>query len=198
MPPTEDIHRHLTGAWRMMTGNRDGLRLLDLSVDGFWNSFFAIVVALPVMVVGWVPLANDAFGPDSALSQRLGYMLRLAVVDIGAWVLPIAGLAAVAGLVGIRDRFVAYVVASNWGGAIFTWIMLPASLLRLVLPDAMDAVMSLSLVLFIVTIVLSWRLTDAALDKGAATATGVVAGMLLASIFTLFALQDLLGVVIPQ
>ena len=35
----------LTGAWRLMLGKADGLRLLDLSADGFWNSFFAIVVA---------------------------------------------------------------------------------------------------------------------------------------------------------
>lgn len=198
MPPAEDIHRHLIGAWRMMMGNREGLRLLDLTADGFWNSFFAIVVALPVMVVGWVPLANETFGPDSVLSQRFGYLLRLAVVDIGTWVLPIAGLAAVAGLVGIRDRFVPYVVATNWGSAIFAWFMLPASLLRLVFPDAMDAVISLSLVLFLVTVVLTWRLTDAALGKGPAIATGVVAGVLLASILSLFMLQDLLGVVVPQ
>ena len=198
MPPAEDIHRQLVGAWRMMMGKRDGIRLLDLSVDGFWNSFFAIVVALPVMIVGWVPLANEILGAESTIGQRLGYLLRLAIVDIGAWVLPLAGLAAVAGIVGIRDRFVAFVVASNWGSALFAWIMLPPSLVRLVFPAATDAVISLSLVLFLVTVVLSWRLTDAALDKGPAMTTGVVAGVLLASILSLFALQDLLGIVVPQ
>ena len=47
MPSAENIQLYLTGAWRMMMGKADGLRLLDLSVDGFWNSFFAIVIALP-------------------------------------------------------------------------------------------------------------------------------------------------------
>ena len=54
MPPAEDIQRQMLGAWRMMTGRRDGMRLLDLSVDGFWNSFFAIVVAAPVLSAGKV------------------------------------------------------------------------------------------------------------------------------------------------
>lgn len=58
MPSVEDIQRYLTGAWRMMLGKTDGLRLLDLSADGFWNSFFAIVVALPPLVVSWVGAAN--------------------------------------------------------------------------------------------------------------------------------------------
>lgn len=192
MPPVEDIQRQLLGAWRMMTGRRDGIRLLDLSVDGFWNSFFAVVVALPVLVVAWVPIANEAFGSGSTFGMRLSYMLRLAMVDIGSWVLPIAALAAVAGYAGIRDRFVHYVVATNWGGALFAWFMLPASLLRLVAPGAAEFATLLSLGIFLGCLILSWRLTDAAIDKGGAMATGVFAGMLVTSIVTLLALQDLL------
>ena len=59
MPSAEEIQQYLTGAWRMMMGKPDGLRLLDLSADGFWNSFFAIIVALPALFVGWVGVAND-------------------------------------------------------------------------------------------------------------------------------------------
>lgn len=198
MPPVEEIQRHLVGVWRMMTGRRDGIRQLDLSVDGFWNSFFAVVVALPVLLTGWVPMASEIAGADSAFGGRLSLLFRLAVVDIGAWLLPIAALAAVAGRVGIRDRFVHYVVASNWGGALFAWFMLPASLLRLVWPAAGEAATALSLMIFIASLVLSWRLTDAAIDKGPGMTTGVFAGMLFASILTLFALQDLLGIAAPQ
>lgn len=198
MPPVEDIQRHLVGVWRMMTGRRDGIRQLDLSVDGFWNSFFAVVVALPVLLSGWVPMASEIAGAGSAFGERLSLVFRLAVVDIGAWLLPIAALAALAGRVGIRDRFVHYVVASNWGGALFAWFMLPASFLRLVWPAASEAATALSLLIFIASLVLSWRLTDAAIDKGPGMTTGVFAGMLFASILTLFALQDLLGIAAPQ
>jgi hypothetical protein len=121
-------------------------------------------------------------------------VVRLAIIDVGAWVLPIAALAAVAGYAGIRDRFVHYVVASNWASALFAWFMLPASLLRLVAPGAAEPATLLSLGIFLVCLVLSWRLTDAAIDKGPAMATGVFTGMLFASILTLFALQDLLRV----
>ena len=51
-----EIQNGLTGAWRLMIGNAEGLRLLDLTADGFWNSFFAIIVALPAMLLGWLPM----------------------------------------------------------------------------------------------------------------------------------------------
>ncbi|KAB2861278.1 MAG: transporter, partial [Bauldia sp.] len=138
MPPAEDIYRQLSGAWRMMTGKRDGLRLLDLTLDGFWNSFFAIVVAGPAMLASWVPLAGELSGAGAGFGMRLSMLVRLAIVDVGAWVLPLVGLAAVAGYAGLRARFVHFVVASNWASAIFVWMTLPVSLLRIVAPAASD------------------------------------------------------------
>jgi len=178
----------------MMTGKRDGLRLLDLSLDGFWNSFFAIVVAAPAMLASWVPLAGELTGADASFGLRISMLVRLALVDVGAWVLPLAALAAAAPYAGIRQRFVHYVVATNWGSAIFAWLTLPVSLIRLAFPGSGDLAPSLSLLVFIATLVLSWRLTNAALEKGPAVASGVFGGMLAASLLTLFALQDILGV----
>lgn len=194
MPRSEDIHRYLLGAWRMMTGRRDGLRLLDLSLDGFWNSFFAIIVALPVMLAGWVSMAADLTGVDASFALRLSMVLRLAIVDIGAWLVPVVALAVAAPYIGVRDRFVPYVVASNWGSVLYAWFMLPPNLLRLIWPDATEPVTLLALIIFLICLALSWRLTDAAIGKGAGIATAVFAGMLIASIVTLFALQALLGV----
>lgn len=192
MPPVEDIQRQMQGAWRMMTGRPDGIRLLDISADGFWNSFFAVVVALPVMLIAWVPVAGELSGPGASFAERLGVVVRLAVVDIGGWILPLVAFAAVVDRVGLRDRFVHYIVASNWGSALFAWFMLPTSLLRLLLPEAADAATAFALGIFLASLVLSWRLTDAALGKGAPTTTAVFFGILFASILTLFALQDLL------
>ena len=194
MPPVEDIQLYLTGAWRMMTGKADGLRRLDLSSDGFWNSFFAIAVAAPVMLVGWIAMAGDLLGGDPGFGMRLSMIVRLAVVDLGTWVLPYAALAAIAPRAGVGDRFVHYVVATNWGSALLIWFMLPAFLIRLFAPDADDLATAVALGIFAFSLVLSWRLTNAALGKGPAVATGVFIGMLVASLLTQFALQDLLRI----
>ncbi|WP_187969458.1 transporter [Aquibium microcysteis] len=193
MPSAEQIHVQLTGAWRMMLGRADGLRMLDLSADGFWTSFFAIVVALPALFAGWVSIANGMAALDPDGPGRLSLILRLAVIDLSSWILPLVALALAARRAGIGDRYVPYVVASNWATAIVVWIMLPPSILRLAMPDAADLSALVSLGLFFLTLVFSWRLTNIAIGKGAAVATGVFAAMVGMSLFVLFGMQDLLG-----
>ena len=192
MPSADEIQQHLKGAWRMMTGRPDGLLMLDISADGFWSYFFAIPVALPALAMGWVVIANEA-GVVEGSGYRLSLVLRLAFVHLGSWVLPIAGLAAVARPAGIADRFVHYVVASNWAAALLVWIMLPPQLLRLLWPEAREFADLVSLLLLLVTLVLLWRLTNVAINRGPAMATAIFCGMFAASLAVLAVLQALLG-----
>jgi hypothetical protein len=196
MLSADETYASLAGAWRLMFGKADGLRLLDLSADGFWNSFFAIVVAAPALVVGWVGIANEIGDPE-AFAGRLGMLIRLATVDIGSWVLPLVALALVAPRAGIGGRFVHYVVASNWASAIIAWLMLPSALLRLFLPSTSEISSLVSLFLFALSALLTWRMTNASIGKGAAVGTAVFVGMFIASLLVLFGLQTLLGIDIP-
>ena len=196
MPSAAEIQRYLTGAWRLMTGKSDGLSMLDISADGFWNSFFAIVVAAPALFVGWISMANE-IAAEPLAGSRLSILLRLAAIDISAWILPLAVLAVAAPLAGIGARFVHYVIASNWGSALIIWLMLPAGLLRLVWPSTTDFASLLSLGLFGLSMVLTWRLTNVVIARGPAIGTAVFAGMFIASLFVLFLLQAALGVQLP-
>jgi len=193
MPSGDEIQQYLTGAWRMMLGKADGLRLLDLTADGFWNSFFAIVVALPAMVVGWVGLANELSQLSTDFGGRLSIFARLATIDLGTWVLPLAALAAIAPRVGLADRFVHIVVAGNWSSALIAWFMLPPALLNLFWPGARETADLVSLALFAATMVLSWRMTNVAVGRGPAVASAVFAGMFFLSLVVFFVLQAVLG-----
>ena len=193
MPSGEQIQQYLTGAWRLMLGKADGLKLLDISADGFWNSFYAMLIALPALVVGWVGFANDLSTLGDGFDGRLSIVLRLATIDLAAWVVPLLVLAAVAKPAGIADRFVHLVVASNWASALIAWIMLPPALIGLVLPEVRPLEDMLSLVFFVAAMVLTWRMTNAALGKGASVASAVFAGMFIVSLLTLFILQSAFG-----
>ncbi|SFP82528.1 hypothetical protein SAMN03159463_04957 [Mesorhizobium sp. NFR06] len=197
MLSADETYASLAGAWRLMFGKADGLRLLDLSADGFWNSFFAIIVAAPALIVGWVGIANELGDPE-AFAGRLGMLIRLATVDIGSWVLPLVALALVAPRAGIGSRFVHYVVASNWTSAIIAWLMLPSALLRLFLPSTNEVSGLVSLLLFALSMVLTWRMTNASIGRGATVGTAVFVGMFIASLLVLFGLQALLGIDIPD
>ncbi|QND67516.1 transporter [Mesorhizobium loti] len=197
MLSADETQASLTGAWRLMLGKADGLRLLDLSADGFWNSFFAIVVAAPALIVGWVGIANEIGDPD-AFAGRFSMLVRLATVDIGSWVLPLIALALIAPRAGIGGRFVHYVVASNWASAITAWLMLPSALIRLFLSSASQVSSIVSLLLFALSMVLTWRMTNATIGKGATVGTAVFVGMFIASLLVLFGLQTLLGITVPD
>lgn len=196
MLSAEEIQAALTGAWRLMLGKADGLKLLDLTADGFWNSFYAIAVAAPALAAGWVGIANE-IGEPEAVSGRFGLVLRLGLIDLGSWVLPLAALALVAPRVGIGGRFVHYVVASNWASAIVAWLMLPAALVRLFTPPGDETAGMVSLVLFLASMALTWRMTNAAIARGPGIGSAVFAGMFAASLAVLFFLQALLGLPIP-
>lgn len=188
-----DVQGGLGGAWRLMTGRADGIRLLDLSADGFWNSFFAMLLALPALGLGWLSIANDLAALDLVPFGRFGTIARLMLVDFSRWVLPLVAFALVARQAGLADRFVHYVVASNWGSAIVVWIMLPPAIFRLLLPGQEEFAAVLSLGLFTVTMVLTWRLTVTVLGKGVGVGSAVFGAMFAVSVGTRFVLQSLLG-----
>ena len=198
MPSADDIHHQLTGVWRMMTGKPDGIRLLDLSADGFWNSFFAIVIAVRALIVGWVTIANDLGQYPDLFGSKLSILLRLAAVDLAAWIVPLAAFVFAAPLLGLGDRIVHYIVSSNWGTALLVWVTLPPALLRLVVQDAKDLIALLALGLFGVSMVLTWRLTNAAINKGPAVATAVFLAMTFASLVVPLMLLMLLGLSQPR
>lgn len=193
MLPFEDIQRYLHGAWRVMNGRPDGLKMLDISADGFWDSFSAILIAFPPMIVGWVAVADSVGELDATFGDRFSVIIRLAVVDLGAWVVPLGALALVVRRAGIADRYVHFVVASNWSSALIEWFMLPPSIVRLLAPDEREFATILSLAVFFFALVFTWRMTNVSLGKGAASATALFTAMVLASLLVLFGLEWLFG-----
>lgn len=178
----------------MMFGKPDGLRRMDITTDGFWDSFVAIPLAFPPLLIGWIASASDYLATPGSQGSRFSIVAANGIIELAAWILPLLLLALAAGRMGIADRFVPYVVSTNWASVIIAWYMLPISLLRLFLPDALDLTASISLVVFLATMVLVWRLTNAAIGKGAAVATGVFTAMFVASIATVYLFASLLGI----
>lgn len=195
MPSYEEIQTYLAGAWRLMRGKPDGVRMLDLSADGFWNSFFAIVLALPPMLTGWVTMADSLPAGDDGDGGRMTTVLALAIVDISAWILPLMVLAFAMRPLGVGDRFVAYVVASNWGSALLVWLMLPPALIRLFAPAAANVATLLSFGLFGISLVLGWRLTNAVINRGPGPGSAVFGIAIAVSLFALIFLQSLFGII---
>ena len=122
LPSPGEITRSLSGAWRLFLNRADAMRLFDVSLGGFWRSFAAIILVLPLSVavamaeraarLAQVPTATPFSEPAFWSAWLVGL-----TVD---WVTFPALLALGAGFLGVGRTYTAFVVARNWGGVIET------------------------------------------------------------------------------
>ncbi|EFM55345.1 hypothetical protein [Brucella inopinata] len=194
MPSLDDIFRYFRGAWKMMLGRKDGLNFLDISAEDFWASFYAIAVALPPLFASWVAYAANLTAGREEAGTRFLIVTRTAVVDIGAWLVPLVIIGLLAKRIDIAKRYATYVIAINWGNALLAWLFTPITLLQLFFPGRFDVATLFAFIMFGISIVLSYRLTFVALQRPHTYAAPFFACVFIGSLFLTALLQQLLGI----
>ena len=177
MLTAEDLQRGLTGAWRLFLGKRDAVRLFDTSFRGFWRSFMAIVLVLPIYVlyVGAERRMILSDMPEGALFPEIPFGLTRVLALVLDW----AAFPLVAGLLarplGFARHYVRLVVAFNWGGPIVSSIMATPAILYAfsIVPEVPAQILFLGAL--IITIRYRFITARAALDSGFPLAAGMVA-----------------------
>lgn len=168
------LRDNLAGAWAVMNGRPQGLRRLDLTIDGFWRSFAALLLVLPpaLLVVAVDPaglLEDGAAAPRDA-----GFLLRKAAglaVDFAAFPLI---LALVARPLGLAGRYVPFVVARNWGSVIVAALFGAAALPALFGLISGEVLAMLLLLLFALSLRFSYLVARTALGAPPMLAVPVV------------------------
>jgi hypothetical protein len=115
-------------------------------------------------------------------------------VDIAAWIIPLVIIGLVAKRIGIAKRYAAFVIATNWGSALLSWVFAPITLLQLFFPGRFDIATLFAFIMFSASIVLSYRLTFVALQRPHAYAAPFFACIVFGSLFLTVLLQQLLGI----
>ncbi len=121
MLSSQEIYRSLVGSWMLVKGRRDGMAAFDVSIGGFWRSFGAALVILPIYAATMVAqrhvlISDTQLGasdfPDNAffIGNLIGFF-----VD---WVAFPILMAFLARPLGIAERFVPFIVARNWSSVI--------------------------------------------------------------------------------
>ena len=172
----DEIVRSLTGAWYLFFDRPDAMRYFDLSVEGFWRSFRAILLLLPAYILSTLAervmtLANTPVGSE----QTAGAFFLDSVVGLGLdWIaLPIL-LALAARPLGIQRTYAAFIVARNWASVI---ALLPYGIIGLlVIIGVVDTGMANILMLVVLMLVLRYNFLVArrAMDAGIGFAVGIV------------------------
>ena len=168
MPARAEVLSALYGAYRLAWFDPSGMGYFNLTVDGFWRSFFAAVLVAPAyaILVG-LQVASEEEPVDLGLllvTESIGYVLAWGAFPLVAIVLT--------RLLGLDRHYVALIVALNWSAVLQTALFLAVVLIGPLLPEVLGT-LAITLTTGAI-LVYQWFVIRTALE-----ATGGVALMLL-------------------
>ncbi|MDA0785349.1 MAG: hypothetical protein O3B37_03570 [Proteobacteria bacterium] len=124
MNPLEAAHG-VFGAWRLLHFDRTGLSHFRATPEGFWNSFWVALIALPAEAI--MSLLVLSALPETAPEANLGRVtLVFLFIFAVRWLAYLAMIAEFSEAILRREHFVTYTVAYNWSQVIRIAILLPA------------------------------------------------------------------------
>jgi hypothetical protein len=133
MPDREEVLSGLYGAYLLAWFDPSGMANFNLTVEGFWRSFFAAVLVAPayaILVAIQLSAGAEDFNPALVfLTEGIGYVLAWCAFPLVAIVLT--------RLLGLDRNYVALIVAVNWSAVLQTGAFLAVLLLGLILPDGL-------------------------------------------------------------
>jgi hypothetical protein len=170
IPDRAEIVSSLIGAWRLFRFDPDAMRWFDTTMEGFWRSFFAAVLALPSFVFAFtVQVATMEDPPEAALAAIAG-----AIAYAASWVAFPVVAAFVVRPMGYGRMYVPYIVAHNWTGALVAQAYLVVEILIQLGIFAGDLAGFVKIILFAVTLWYAWRVARVALDASVSVAGAMV------------------------
>src|SRR5262245_24818683 len=162
MPTAAEIRNALHAAWLLARLDPKAMDGFDLSVEGFWRSFFAAVVAAPAYVILVIRQYDyvDA-GPN------IGTVVSVeALASVLSWLaFPIFATIATK-LLRLGHPYVPLVVAANWATVLQVALVAIAVVAGSFLPDAQRPALALAATL--VAVIYQWLVVRAALQSSGA------------------------------
>ncbi|PJI37494.1 hypothetical protein [Ferrovibrio sp.] len=122
LPSSAEITAAVKGLGLLLRGDARALLCYDLSLDGFWRSFWLPLVLLVVYALVMQPTMAELAAYDE---DRAFYMLAQGLKFLLNWVAYFALIAGISRIFGLGERFGIFVILYNWAQAITTAATLP-------------------------------------------------------------------------
>ena len=198
MPQIDEVLHYVKGLWLLVLGRKEGFGFLDITANGVWRSFAAILWCLPVMAVSWSAsrlfyLANMPDGTQVGLA----FFVKLLIVDLATWILPLVLIAVLAKPLGYADLLAGIIVTTNWLSVPIFYVMALPIALRLVIPGSEGVTSLLSLVTLVTAFTAIYRLLKAIAGDQTLLAVALTAMFILPSLMVGEVLQQVFDLVPP-
>ena len=168
MPTWPEISRSVYGAWRLALLDTGGMTYFDLSIGGFWRSFGAAFVTLPLYIY-FVAVTFE--GTEATMTA---FVLVKALAYAVGWIAFPVVMIGLAPLLGLSARYIDFIVVTNWGSVLRSVVFVPINTLA----GFGDAATGFGAMLYFVTMAAAlayqWYITRTSLQTNGITASGLV------------------------
>ena len=186
-----EITKSINGAWRIARMDQNALNYFNMSIEGFWRSFLAVLIVVPLYVVFLVLNLGQLSGMElpagSATSKEFYVAIKLAAHFLGWLAFPVV-MIPISRLMDLSQSYVPYIIVWNWSNVLVMAVILPAVLL---FPPSAQSGQSAKLILMaaqITVLFYGYLVARAGLQCKILTAIGVVMlDLLLGLLFNLLA-----------
>ncbi len=120
-----EILRALYGAYRLARFDAGGLTYFDATPGGFWRSFFAAIIVLPLYLLLLAVRLQSGL-PEGTPARFLAIELIAYVIG---WVIYPLVMATVTRVIDRKRHYIRYVVAYNWASVWQNVLYLPVAIL---------------------------------------------------------------------
>ncbi len=129
----------IDGVFRLIVRDSDGVLNFNRSAEGFWNSFLGMLIVLPIYawsVINYPDYMRDVMAQtDETAIVRMGggEVFLFGVQYILSWVMFPLIMAQLTEVMGVRDRYAAYITVRNWASVVFVlmFVAVPLTLYNL-------------------------------------------------------------------
>ena len=170
MPDQREILAALYGVWRLMRLDPSGMTWFNLSIEGFWRSFFAAVPVAPFFaLLVYVDLSAH---PD-AIDVGRAAMVTVVVYGLSWALVPLAAIG-VTKMLDLSGGYLPLIIAYNWTSLPQILVQTVVSLIGFtgLVPDVLSGFLMFAVVVYI--LVLEWFVVRTSLQTTTATAIGIV------------------------
>jgi hypothetical protein len=168
------LRNNLAGAWQIMLGRPQGFSRLDISLDGFWRSFAAIILLVPLTYASL--LSQDLYNRNCGIPDRLtgGAFGTYGIALIVDWVAFPLIFAVLARIFSLGTRYVPFIVTRNWASVILAALSAVVDLVHLggILPSRF--LPAAGLIVTAIAIYFSYMVARTALGVSVLTAVPIV------------------------
>ena len=181
-----EITRSIHGTWRIVRLDPGALLYFNISIDGFWRSFLALILVLPFYIAflilnhGQTPGVELPVGPMISLQWYVG--VKLVAFVVGWLAFPLV-MVPISRLLDLTPTYVQYIIVWNWSNVLEMVVILPAVMLFLsgALPGQIAAMILMAA--HITMLFYGYLVVRAGLRCKPATGIGVVAFNFVLSLF---------------